>query len=94
MIERQADSSRREAGDEASESAIQLTSPTRNINSSNNEGDENNGNSEPRESATSSATGAGGTAVGETQGIGVVAPAEAISSLVSYSGTAAILDPR
>ncbi|KAL5969909.1 E3 ubiquitin-protein ligase KCMF1 [Taenia solium] len=94
VIERQTDGSRREAGDEASESAPQVTSPTRNINSSNNEGDENNKNSELQESETSSVAAAEGTAVEEVQGNCVAAPAEAISSLVPYSGTAAILDPR
>ncbi|KAL5110806.1 hypothetical protein TcWFU_008521 [Taenia crassiceps] len=94
VIERHADSSRREAGDEASESASQVMPPTRNINSSNNEGDENNGNLEQQESATSSATAAGGTAAQGVQEGDSAVPAEAISSLVSYGGTSAILDPR
>nr|CDS24212.1 E3 ubiquitin protein ligase KCMF1 [Echinococcus granulosus] len=96
VIERQADTIRREAGDEVSEPTPQITSqPTKNINnSSNNEGDENNGNSEPLEPATSSATADTGTAVEEVQGGSVVVPAEATSSLVSYGAAAAIVDCR
>uniref|UniRef100_A0A0R3X095 RING-type E3 ubiquitin transferase n=1 Tax=Hydatigena taeniaeformis TaxID=6205 RepID=A0A0R3X095_HYDTA len=94
VIEKQADSSRPEAGDEASESGPQLALLNRNINSNNNGGEENNGNAESQEHAVSSATVVGSITVEEVQSDSVAAPVEPVSSLVSYGDTAAILDPR